>query len=100
MKHRLVFAVIAKKRNVFAEIHIFQMIRDKTAVATLNAFAELIQNFLAIFLHFLILSESEKKGKNFDRENREKARKISMIFFFFVCFAHFAGKSILFYYRK
>lgn len=59
MKHRFVFAVITKKRNVFTEIHIFQMIRDKTPVTTLNAFTELIQNFFTIFLHVSILSESE-----------------------------------------
>ncbi len=54
VKHRFVFAVIAKKRNVFAEIHILQMIRDETAVAALNAFAEFLQNFVGICsFHYL-----------------------------------------------
>ena len=40
MEHRLVLAVLAKECNVFAEIHIFKVIGDKTAVAALDAFAE------------------------------------------------------------
>ena len=42
MEHRLVLTVLAKECDVFAEIHVFEMIRDKTAVATLDAFAELL----------------------------------------------------------
>jgi hypothetical protein len=32
--------VFAKESYIFAEIHIFEMIGDKTAVATLDALAE------------------------------------------------------------
>ena len=42
MEHRLVFAVVAEERDIFAEIHVFKVIRDKAAVATLDAFAELL----------------------------------------------------------
>jgi hypothetical protein len=40
MEHRLVFAVLAKKRDVLTEIHILQVICDETAVAPLNALSE------------------------------------------------------------
>ncbi len=42
VEHRLVFAVLAKKRDILAEIHILEMVCDKTAIATLDAFAEFI----------------------------------------------------------
>ena len=42
MKHRLVFAVFTKESDVFAKIHIFEVIRDKTAVATLDAFPKFL----------------------------------------------------------
>lgn len=45
MEHRLVFAVVAKKGDIFAEIHILEVIGDKAAVATLDAFAKILQNF-------------------------------------------------------
>ena len=41
-KHRVVFAVFAKKRSVVAQIHILQMISDKTAEAALHALAEIL----------------------------------------------------------
>ena len=40
MEHRLVLAVFAKESNVLAQIHIFEVIRDKTSVAALNALAK------------------------------------------------------------
>ena len=46
MEHRLVFAVVAKERDIFAEIHIFEVIGNKTAVTTLDAFAKIVQNFV------------------------------------------------------
>lgn len=42
MKHRVVFTVLAVKCYVFAQIHIFQIIRNVTAVAALNALAEFL----------------------------------------------------------
>ena len=44
MEHRLVLAVLAKECDVLAEVHVLEMIRDKAAVATLNAFAEFFEN--------------------------------------------------------
>lgn len=46
VKHRFVPTVFAEISDIFAQIHILQMIRNKTAVATLNA--------LAVNLHQLI----------------------------------------------
>lgn len=45
VKHRIVLTVIAKERDVLAEVHILQVISDKTAVTTLNTLTELIQYF-------------------------------------------------------
>lgn len=42
MKHGVVFAVFAKERHVFAEVHIPQTIGDKTAVTSLYPLAELL----------------------------------------------------------
>jgi hypothetical protein len=55
-KHRIVFTVLAEKRSVVAEIHIFQMISDKTAETALGALSELLQNLIVgFFLHFAIV---------------------------------------------
>jgi hypothetical protein len=48
VEHGLVLAVFAKERNVFAEVHVLEMICDKAAVATLNAFAEFCDDFLLV----------------------------------------------------
>ena len=48
VKHRLVFAVLAKIADIFAEPHIFQMIRNKTAVATLHSLAVFLLDFIAL----------------------------------------------------
>jgi hypothetical protein len=48
MEHRIVLAVVAKECYVFAEIHVFQMVSDEAAVASLHPFAELLQNY---FIH-------------------------------------------------
>ena len=50
MKHRFVFAVFAEKSHVLAEIHILQMIRDKAAVAALDALAEFFDNFVGVYI--------------------------------------------------
>lgn len=63
MEHRLVLAVIAVKRNVLAEIHILQVIRNIAAVAALHALAEFLDYFLVCFRHIVIVSETEKKCK-------------------------------------
>lgn len=52
MKHRFVLAVIAEKRNVLAEEHILQMIRDKASIASLNALAKFDYDFRLVFHHF------------------------------------------------
>ena len=41
MKHRFVLTVVAEKGNVLAEVHVFQVIRDKTAVTALDTLAKL-----------------------------------------------------------
>ena len=43
MEHRLVFTVVTKEGDVLAEIHILEMIGNKTSVATLDAFAKIIK---------------------------------------------------------
>lgn len=43
VEHRIVFAVLAKESNVFAEIHILEMVCNETAVAALNAPPEIRQ---------------------------------------------------------
>ena len=63
MKHRLVLTMLAKKRDVLAEIHIFQIIRNVTTVAALHALAEFLDNFFVTFRHIAIVSETEKKCK-------------------------------------
>ena len=42
VEHVLVLAVFAKERHVFAEMHVLEVIRDKAAIAALNAFAEFL----------------------------------------------------------
>lgn len=56
VEHRVVLAVIAKERHIFTEIHVFQMIRNKAAVAPLNALAECFQHFLFVSCVHLLLS--------------------------------------------
>lgn len=46
MEHRLVLAVFAKEGDIFAEIHILEMVSDKAAIAALDAFAELFDGAL------------------------------------------------------
>ena len=56
MEHRLVLTVLAKERHVFAEVHILEVICDKTAIATLNAFAEVVENVI-IWFHLVLRFE-------------------------------------------
>jgi hypothetical protein len=42
VEHRLVLAVLAKESDIFAKVHILEVIRDKTSVAALNALSEFI----------------------------------------------------------
>lgn len=85
MKHRIVFTMLAKISYVFAEIHIFQVIRDKTAVATLNAFAEFFYNFFrCVFAHFLDFNTKffPYRFQNFINaaENKKGGKKFSRLF--------------------
>ena len=63
MKHRLVFTMLAEKRDVLAEIHIFEIIRNITTVAALHALAEFLYYFLVRFRHIAIVSETAEKCK-------------------------------------
>ena len=63
MEHRIILTMLAKKRYVFAQIHILQIIRNITAIAALNALAEFLYNFLVTFRHTAIVSETQKKCK-------------------------------------
>jgi hypothetical protein len=47
MKHRIVFAVLTEIRHVVTEIHIFQMIGDKAAIAPLDP--------LSVFFYDLVV---------------------------------------------
>ena len=49
MEHRLVLAVFTKECDILAKIHIFEMISDKTAVATLDALAKFIKDVILRF---------------------------------------------------
>jgi hypothetical protein len=40
VKHVLALAVFTEERHVFAEVHILEVISDKTSVAALDALAE------------------------------------------------------------
>lgn len=40
MEHRLVLTVLAEEGDVVPEIHVLEVIGNKTAIAPLNAFAE------------------------------------------------------------
>ncbi|PYS88931.1 MAG: hypothetical protein DMF62_08440 [Acidobacteria bacterium] len=40
MEHRVILAMLTEKGNVFTEIHVLEMVRDKTPVTPLNSFAE------------------------------------------------------------
>ena len=42
VEHRLVLAVLTKECHVLAEVHILEVIRDKTSVAALDALAEFL----------------------------------------------------------
>ena len=44
MEHRFVPTMFAKECDILAEIHILEVIRDKTAVTTLYALAEFLDN--------------------------------------------------------
>lgn len=46
VKHRFVPTVFAEVCDIFAQIHILQMIRNKTTVATLNALAVNLHQFI------------------------------------------------------
>jgi hypothetical protein len=50
VEHRLVFAVFAKEGRVFAEVHILQVIRDKTPVTSLDPFSEVGHGLIARLL--------------------------------------------------
>ena len=42
VEHVLVLAMFTEERHVLAEIHVFQMIGDKAAIAALDALAEFL----------------------------------------------------------
>lgn len=60
MEHRLIVAVFAEKGNVLAEIHVLQVIGDKTAIAALHALAEIFDGYLMV-LHFLLTSATRSR---------------------------------------
>lgn len=40
VEHRIVFAVLAEERHIVTEPHVFEVICDEAAIATLDAFSE------------------------------------------------------------
>lgn len=68
MEHRLIFTVIAKECDVFAEVHILEVIGDKASVATLDALAKIFQDVGFGFHLFddTSLRRLDKVGQNFD----------------------------------
>jgi hypothetical protein len=52
VEHGVILAVFAKERNVFAKVHVLQMVCNEAPVAALNAFGENPQNFrICICIH-------------------------------------------------
>ena len=49
VKHALVLAVFAKERDVLAEVHVLEVISDKTSVAALYAFTKFGEDLLLVF---------------------------------------------------
>ena len=80
MEHCVVFAVLAKKCDILAEVHIFEVIRNKTAVATLDALAELEKGFVACFHAW---SSSIYPSKKLKTENEKLKMKESVFSFHF-----------------
>ena len=60
MEHRVVFAVFTEKSDVLAEVHILEVVRDKTAVAALDALGELLENVGLIFGHCSVRSQNSE----------------------------------------
>ena len=52
MEHCLVFTVFAKERDIFAEIHILEMISNETAITALDAFAKIPEHVVVRFQLF------------------------------------------------
>ena len=48
MEHRVVFAVLAKECDVLTEVHVLEVIGNKTAIATLYALAKCGECFLLV----------------------------------------------------
>jgi hypothetical protein len=52
VEHGVILAVFAEERNVFAKVHVLQMIRNEAPVTALYAFGENSQNFrICICIH-------------------------------------------------
>jgi len=51
MEHRIVLAMFTEKGNILAEIHVLEMVGDKTPVTPLNSFAEFANDFGRWFAH-------------------------------------------------
>jgi hypothetical protein len=90
VKHRLVPTVFAEISDIFAQIHILQMIRNKTAVATLNALAVNLHQFIFFVLFHCFISrnfntkkaEGNKAVGSRQRQWAVKKRKFSLHFAF------------------
>jgi hypothetical protein len=55
MKHRVVPAVFAEKRDVLTEVHVLQMVGDKAAVASLDPLAKIADDAIRmtdIIVHY------------------------------------------------
>ena len=63
MEHRLVLTMLAKKRDVLAQVHILQIIRNITTITALHALTEFFYYFLVCFRHIAIVSETRRKCK-------------------------------------
>jgi hypothetical protein len=46
VKHRIVLAVLAEERRILTEVHILQMISNEASIASLYAFAKIVQKFI------------------------------------------------------
>ncbi len=48
VEHRFVLTMLAKERDILAEIHILEMVRDKTPITPLYPLAKLLQDFIIV----------------------------------------------------
>jgi hypothetical protein len=74
MEHRLVAAVFAEKGHILPEIHVLKMVGDKASVTPLDAFPEIVKNFLlGVVVHETSLARTRAFTKLWHRALLQEA---------------------------